>query len=422
MNPLDQVLEVIESVSGTRKRTEKVQLLKTLEGDAEKLYKRLATLALDPYRTFGVKPKKKLVTIETAAISYSAAESWNAFQGLAKGLAKRSLTGNAAAEAIEDFFARTPPEYRPLYFNVLNKKLATGLAAKTINSVHEGLIPEFEVQLADTLEGDFPGPLLVEPKMDGLRALIFADPSNPVVLSRKGLELPKLRPFAEFLAKAAPGHVFDGEAFAENWQSTITAVKNMTVDDANATKIYLFDLIPISAFHQKRFEQPQHKRKKDLKEILRETGNLGGMLRYTPHRVAKNRSDLQDCYTEFLVHGFEGAVAKDPHGIWIPGSKGRGKAWWKFKEEHTEDYEIIGTFEGKNQFEGSLGGIYIDVDGVSVKVGTGFKATKGDPLDRRALWRMRDDLIGKTAEVSYQEKTPDGSLRNPRIKRIRDDK
>jgi DNA ligase-1 len=66
---------------------------------------------------------------------------------------------------------------------------------------------------------------------------------------------------------------------------------------------------------------------------------------------------------------------------------------------------------------GMAGGVIVDFKGVPVRVGSGLSDSQ------RAFWYQDpDEIIGRTAEILYQNVTPAGSLRHPRLKGLRGDK
>jgi len=79
--------------------------------------------------------------------------------------------------------------------------------------------------------------------------------------------------------------------------------------------------------------------------------------------------------------------------------------------------EITGLQEGTGKFEGQLGALVVNFEGVTVNVGSGLT----DAL-RESIWLDKDSHIGRLVEVEYHEVTPDKSLRHPRFIRFRDDK
>ena len=79
--------------------------------------------------------------------------------------------------------------------------------------------------------------------------------------------------------------------------------------------------------------------------------------------------------------------------------------------------EVTGYYEGKDKFTGMLGGIIVDFNGVEVRVGGGYTEQQ-----RKDLWEIRDQLLGRIAEVKYMELTNSNppSLRHPIFLRFRD--
>ncbi len=89
----------------------------------------------------------------------------------------------------------------------------------------------------------------------------------------------------------------------------------------------------------------------------------------------------------------------------------------KLKPYKTSDLEIVDIYEGEGNFTGVAGGVVVDNNSVTVRVGTGF-----DVATRTAMAEKPDNYIGKTIEVRYLEETKDGSLRHPSFVRFREEK
>jgi len=138
------------------------------------------------------------------------------------------------------------------------------------------------------------------------------------------------------------------------------------------------------------------------------------------------------------AHGYEGLVAKD---LSSPYAEGRSKKWLKVKV-HQEDEFVIAGFtkpDGSRQHFGALllGAYHSGKLRYVGKVGTGFdqktlralhqqfrslirdKATLVDPPRERGVTFVAPRMV---AQVSFQEWTADGKLRQPVFLGLRDDK
>ena len=144
-----------------------------------------------------------------------------------------------------------------------------------------------------------------------------------------------------------------------------------------------------------------------------------------PRYLASSYDEVQFYYNAFRTAGQEGAIVKPLDGVYV---KKRSYAWLKIKGEETNDLFITGAFEGTGKYEGMLGGVIVDFNGVAVRVGGGLSEAQ-----RVELWAdYQNDitpgkgpfhlLLGKMIEVEAHEVTPDGSLRHPRFVRFRSDK
>jgi hypothetical protein len=113
---------------------------------------------------------------------------------------------------------------------------------------------------------------------------------------------------------------------------------------------------------------------------------------------------------------FEGIVLRrlsDPYAVPL----------FRHKLLLTSDFVITGYSRAEEgQFAGLLGAFCISeyIDGQLVQVahvGGGFT-----PKERADFWELRDSLIGKVIEVSYNKRFAGGSIRHPNFVRFRDDK
>ena len=262
MTPV-QVIQQLESDNSRKAKEAVVQ--SALDADCEEFFEG-ARLAYDALITFGVKK------VPTHGGPDGQGLPWNAFRELCDNLIARKLTGNAAKEAIELCLgAATQEEWNDWYRRILIKDLRCGLTETTINTVvkrcerEDLVIPVFTCQLAH--DGtDHPkkmvGEKLVEVKLDGVRVLTIVYPDGRVdQYSRNGKELVNFEHIKAQIAKTVTGItepvVLDGEVMSSSFQDLMKQVHRKSDVAASDAVLWLFDMIPLSAFSEGIWATPQ---------------------------------------------------------------------------------------------------------------------------------------------------------------------
>lgn len=108
---------------------------------------------------------------------------------------------------------------------------------------------------------------------------------------------------------------------------------------------------------------------------------------------------VQEMLDEVVALGYEGLVLHTESKM------------LKVKKHYTEDVRVIGVVPGKGKYEGMMGALMTGCG----KVGTGF-----DDKERKEFFTQ--DMVGKTIEVEFMEKTAGSKFRHPRFVRLREDK
>jgi DNA ligase-1 len=150
-------------------------------------------LALDPMITFGLKQIPEKTNEDGLGLS------WDSFVAITERLRNRTLTGNAARDAVNDLINQsTQSEWNGWYRRILIKDLRCGASEKTINKVVEKkyasyAIPIFGCQLAHDSanhESKVTGKKYIEVKLDGVRVITIVRTDGRVdMFSRNGKEL-----------------------------------------------------------------------------------------------------------------------------------------------------------------------------------------------------------------------------------------
>lgn len=301
--------------------------------------------------------------------------------------------------------------------------------------------PPFKPMLA--MAGDLPtGPgWSYEFKWDGVRALADLDGRRSRFYARSGAEITAAYPELATLHEQAGDALLDGEVvvLTDGRQASFTALaERMHVRDpvraarlatAMPVTYMIFDLLRLG--DEDRTRWPYRRRRRALEELA-----LGGPRWAVPPVFP----DGPATYQVAGEHGLEGVVAKRLDSIYRPGV--RSPDWVKIKLEVTADFVVGGWRPGARRVGGLLVGVPAPDDGRLIfrgRVGGGIGvATERDLLaaleplrtDRCPFQRMpSEDARGAiwvrpeiVVEVKYGQRTPDGRLRFPRLRRLRPDR
>lgn len=434
-----------ESDSRIHKETVLQQALaaeKLGSGNAEQ-FLHLTHLCYNPFLTFGVRQVPTTEDIEGAE------NPWDDFKILLINLSERNLTGHAARDAIEEMSYRfDSEEWNTFCAPVLKRDLRAGISEKTINKIckktkHE--IPVFGCQLATDSTGrpEMSGLKRLEPKLDGVRVLMFVYPSkggntHVISYSRNGKMFENfnhiekqigevaLKMSKRFRAWGTPGFVLDGEVVGNSFQELMRQARRKENVQAEDSVFHIFDLIPMEDFRRGYFNAQLYKRVEVLNSLSDIFDTLDNV-ELLPHievdlDTDKGKKTLDKYAKDMVAKGYEGIMIKS---LGAPYECKRNKFWLKWKPTLTVDLQVIGVEEGTGRNQGRLGALVchgVDYEKeITVNVGSGFSDG-----DRDDYWTNANQVIGRTAEILCDVITQnqDGtySLRFPRFKTFRLDK
>ena len=391
-------------------------------------------MCLDKLYTFGVKQ----VPIKEEEGGQGL--SWNNFKELAESLYRRDLTGHAARDAIKlamDVATKAQWDY---YRRILIKDLRCGVSEKTVTSVAKKSkkpqysVPVFEVMLAHdgaNHESKITGKKLVEPKLDGVRAITVLDfESRSVTMyTRNGKILENFGHITKYLEdnidNFARSYILDGEVVSTSFQALMKEVHRKENVQAQDAKLMLFDIVPLVEFKKGQSVMGQKRRTAFLKEF-KNTFADSGCIEIVPQKefdldVFTDEIAFKDYNREMVEAGFEGIMIKSVDGKW---EGKRSTAWLKQKPFIEVSLAISAVEEGTGRNVGKLGAVVCEGvdDGkkIVVNVGSGFTDSQ-----RAEFWENKDSLLGQVVEVRAdaatrsQDSEDTWSLRFPRFLRFR---
>jgi DNA ligase-1 len=429
-DPCQYVITALET-HNSRLDKEAIILVQAEQGNDE--FFKGVRLALDPMVTFGVKKVPSHSGPDGQGLP------WEVFEDLADKLAKRELTGHDAKDAIELCLTIAKKnEWNDWYRRILIKDLRCGVSEKTINKVVEKkyadyIIPTFSCQLAHDSanhEGKLTGKKLVEVKLDGVRVITVVWPDGRVLqFSRNGKELVNFEHIKEELALNANTFtepmVLDGEVMSSSFQDLMKQVHRKDNVAANDAVLWLFDILPLSAFESGIFNTIQRDRSSWLHNWYNNKLNKSmSYVRCLDQAIVDLDTDegqnLFRMYNKSAIeNNYEGIMIKDPLA---PYECKRTTSWLKLKPFIEVSLEVTDVEEGTGRNVGRLGALVCegndDARHIRVNVGSGFSDS-----DRDTFWNSRSSLFGKIVEVRADAVTQnqDGSysLRFPRFLHFR---
>jgi len=383
-------------------------------------------LALSPYITFGVKKVPSHGGPDGQGLP------WEAFKELCHLLTTRQLTGDDARTAIElALSASTAKQWNDWYRRILIKDLRCGVSEKTINKVKKGAVPVFECMLAHdgaNHESKVSGKKLLEPKLDGVRALLIidADAKSATIYSRNGKILENFghitRGIEDNIELFDRSIVIDGEVVSSSFQALMKQVHRKSDADAGDARLMAFDVLPFSEFRKGKSILGQRRRSnllRSMKSVLDKVGSIDIIPQIEVDLdTAVGEMQFKQYNKDAIDANFEGIMIKDIDAVY---ECKRSVSWLKQKPFIEVSLTIVGIEPGTGKNEGKMGAAICEGEDngkfIRVNVGSGWTD------DQRA--EINDEVIGQVLEVRAdaitrsQDSEDVYSLRFPRALRFR---
>lgn len=430
-----QVLTSLQGIQGAGTKNAIQAVLAT----ADEGTRALIWHALNPYLTYGVRKFAKPTTYGKDGFT-----GYNQFLDLLQALSSRSLTGNAASEAVTANLACYPKDQADLLELVLEKDLkGCGFSPETYNKVWAGkddlwgTIPTFEVMLADKCETPeeflekITFPCQGDWKYDGQRTICIVRAGQQVEYrARSGKPMDHLiGTYDEDLSniRAAVGYdfVMDGESFASDFTQTINAKKDGNQEAKDALRLRAFFMMPLTDWMAQKTTITMRQNRIELTKRIELSGCK--RIELSKGREVKDYADMKAYCNEVIdTHKQEGLILKNWDSVyqWT-----RSMDWTKVKRFYDVDARITGWYKGraKSRLENTVGGL--NIEGIDEK-GRKFRCNVGSGFSDRQRDHIRDNWAeydGATAVITYQEISQAKgaeyfSLRFPTFNYVRDDK
>ena len=229
-------------------------------------------------------------------------------------------------------------------------------------------------------------PMLVSPKLDGVRATVQRDSEGMLRLfSREGLLIPNL--YTQTIHSDEAYENCDGELviLGKDFNAVQSAV--MSVHGEPNVRFKKFDMYhPEWTFTERYLHMVQ----------------LGGD--YIEATLCFDKESLMAHHRRNVADGHEGTMIRNPHATYKCGRATTTlQQLLKLKDFQDAEAIVTGWTTQKND-PAMLGALLADFNGITIKIGTGFTQEQ-----KRSM--MTKETIGKIAKFKYQEITVKGKPR-----------
>lgn len=428
MQSLVHFKEFVTEINSSNSRLFKQATLKKYKDD--QIIRRYLQIAFDPYTVYGISTKKLAKIVPSSGIT-----TVQAVFELFDYLEKHNTGTDRDVSLCQELLSHVctwDREAGVILEALICKDLSIGVDSKTINKEMPGLIPTFDVQLANKY---FDKPTYMEgrtfaitTKIDGGRIIALKENGQVSFYTRAGQKYEGLVDLEFEMLHFMPDNTcLDGEitlldskglSSKEQYKQTMKIVRQTTNPEKHGIKMLVFDWMPADEFKKQDCHYSYQGRRQWLGEIF--SGHEFKFFEMLPTLyVGTDTSKITEILEEQVAKGEEGIMINDYHA---PYEFKRTNSLLKVKKMQTLDLEIIDFEEGEGRLAGTLGAVLVRYkDGNVVKVGSGFS----DQL-RKEIWQNRHSHLGTICEIQYFEETTnaDGgkSLRFPIFKDFRHDK
>lgn len=252
--------------------------------------------------------------------------------------------------------------------------------------------------------------MLVQPKLDGIRAWVDWEGEEPYLISSQGhiingvphinLALKELRRQNNNHTEKLDGELYNHSISFEEIVSRVKRTKEAHPDYATI-QFCIFDY---------KSSLPQTIRTDYLEKMEKvwyeaAPTDMRYALKWVP-TVAAKREQLTKYLNNYLEAGYEGIIVRNPLAGYV---ETRPYTILKWKPAKKDWYEIAQVLEAVSEEGIPLGrvGSFICTDryGNKFNVGPGMGITHEEA---KTLWKVREGLVGKYAEIYYQNLTSKG--------------
>ena len=429
MRTLEHFKRFYNEIIQNNSRLYKQEVLKKYKDD--EIIKRYLQIAFDPFKVYGISSKKLLKKINTVESwpTWCAPTIFNLFDYLEIHNTGRDADISICQQALTEAEG-CDRDCANLLTSLICKDLSIGCDSKTINKEIPGLIPTFDVQLANKYF-DKPGyvegkSFAITTKIDGGRIIALKENGQVSFFTRAGQKYEGLVDLESEMLRFLPDNIcLDGEitlldrgtlSSKDAYKETMKIVRTKD-KEKHGIKMLVFDCMPVSDFKTQTSSFTYLQRRQMLDNMTAfSTTEYFELLPVI--YMGDDTSKITEILEEEISKGEEGIMINVLDALY---EFKRTNNLLKVKKFNTCDLRVIGFEEGTGKYVDMLGAFICEYKGGQVKVGSGLTDEQ-----RIEVWRNSRNYENLIIEVSYFEETKDStgklSLRFPTFKDFRFDK
>ena len=256
-------------------------------------------------------------------------------------------------------------------------------------------------------------PCFVQPKLDGLRCVVYLDGGRPTYQSRTGgyfavlqhLDADVMRVLAQH-----PNAILDGELYTTEipFEELAGIIKKKTLSETDKQRIqcvqyHIYDLVIQ--------DTPFRERLSILQQMI--PVDESSCLKTVPTYLTNTANTFREKFGEYVAQGYEGIMLRNTEGLYEENY--RSNDLMKYKEFFEGEYPIVDFKEGSGRDSGTV------IWECETPEGRRFSVRPRGTLETRREWFLNGkNLVGKQLTVIYQELSEMGVPRFPVGKAIRE--
>lgn len=257
-------------------------------------------------------------------------------------------------------------------------------------------------------------PCFVQPKLDGLRCIMYWDSKDEKVVSqsRTGCiyeTMTHIENKIKVLFNDNPNLIIDGELYTNEiaFEELAGLIKKKKITEKDREKLllvkyHIYDIIN---------DDPYIERYKSIEYIFEKYNNETYIKVNT--RICENEEKFKLYFYEYIENGYEGIILRNKNGIYRQNY--RSNDLQKYKEFQEDEYSIVGYKEAEGRDKGTVIWICKNDEGREFSV-----RPRGSQELRRGWLVEGNKFIGKKLTIIYQELSEHNIPRFPVGKCIRD--